>query len=271
MMQDAQRTSEETSSLIAPPGDWCRLHHGDSRHMDAIPDNSCALVFTSPPYNVGKAYTDNLFLADYMQLLEDVFAQCYQKLIHGGRMVVNIANVGRKPYVPLTSYVHGTLRSLGLIGMAEIIWEKGKTGGGCAWGSWASAKSPVMRDAHEYLLVYAKGSPSRPDKGESTIGRDEFLLATSSIWRIAPASAKCIGHPAPFPVALAERVISLYSYAGDVVMDPFMGSGTVALAAQNHNRLFAGFDQEIAYVELATKRLAQAQAEKINPKVKKRK
>ena len=141
--------------------------------------------------------------------------------------------------------------------MGEIIWRKGKGQRQRAWGSWQSAKSPRC-DIHEYLLVFAKQAYSRPDRGESDIGRDEVMEATLSVWEIAPESAKRVGHPAPFPEALAERVIRLFSYVGDVVLDPFAGSGTTCVAALRNGRRYAGYEIDAAYCALAEQRLAQA-------------
>jgi DNA modification methylase len=128
--------------------------------------------------------------------------------------------------------------------------------GSCAWGSWQSAKAPRLRDIHEYLLVFMKESFSRPDKGQSDISKEEFMAATLSVWEIRPESAKKIGHPAPFPVELATRVIQLYSYVGDVVLDPFNGSGTTCLAALMNGRHYVGYDIEEDYCRLAEDRIA---------------
>jgi site-specific DNA-methyltransferase (adenine-specific) len=119
-----------------------------------------------------------------------------------------------------------------------------------------SAKSPRLRDLHEYLLVFAKQAFSRPDKGQSDISREDFMDATLSVWNIAPESAKRIGHPAPFPVALARRVIQLYSYVDDVVLDPFAGSGTTCVAAASTGRHYVGYELSPDYCALARKRIA---------------
>jgi site-specific DNA-methyltransferase (adenine-specific) len=119
-----------------------------------------------------------------------------------------------------------------------------------------SARSPRLRDVHEYLLVFAKGEYARPDRGESDIEREAFMEATLSVWDILPVSAKRIGHPAPFPEELADRVIRLYSYVGDVVLDPFAGSGTTCVAATKARRHFVGYDIEPAFIQLAQSRLA---------------
>lgn len=257
----AQESAPRAPDVVVPsPEGWAdRIYCASAADMSAIPDNGVALAFTSPPYNVGKEYDDDLDLDAYLGLIRDVASEVYRVLRPGGRYVVNIANLGRKPYIPLHALYYALHGEAGFLPMGEIIWRKGKgASGNCAWGSWQSAKSPRLRDIHEYLLVFAKQSYSRPDRGESDIGRDEFMDATLSVWEIAPESAKRVGHPAPFPEALAARVIRLYSYVGDVVLDPFAGSGTTCVAALRNGRRYAGFEIDAGYCALAEKRLAQA-------------
>jgi DNA modification methylase len=233
-----------------------RLYCQSAAAMTPIPDNSVGLAFTSPPYNVGKDYDDDMSLESYLALIGQVAREVYRVLCPGGRYVVNIANLGRKPYIPLHAYFYEIHQEVGFLPMGEIIWRKAKgASGNCAWGSWQSAKAPRLRDLHEYLLVFTKEKFARPDKGESDITRDEFMAATLSIWEINAESAKRVGHPAPFPVALAERVIRLYSYVGDVVLDPFMGSGTTAVAAVQNQRHYVGFDISAEYCTLAEERI----------------
>jgi site-specific DNA-methyltransferase (adenine-specific) len=225
--------------------------------MFHIPDKSVGLAFTSPPYNVGKDYEDDINMSDYLALIGRVAAEIYRVLMPGGRYVVNIANLGRKPYIPLHSMFYVIHQEVGFFPMGEIIWQKGKgASGSCAWGSWMSAKAPRLRDIHEYLLVFAKESFSRPDKGISDVSRDEFLDATLSIWNIPPESARRVGHPAPFPVTLASRVIHLFSYEGDVVLDPFAGSGTTCVAASTSSRHYVGYEIAEEYCDLARERIA---------------
>ena len=242
----------------APLASWAdRIYGQSSTAMTMVPDNSVGLAFTSPPYNVGKEYDEDLSFDAYLQLIEEVAREVYRVLVPGGRFVVNIANLGRKPYIPLHAHFYRVHMAAGFLPMGEIIWQKAKgASGNCAWGSWQSAKAPRLRDIHEYLLVFAKGSFSRPDRGESDIGRDEFMAATLSIWDIPPESAKRVGHPAPFPVELAERVIHLYSYTGDVVLDPFASSGTTCVAAASHGRHWVGFEIDPEYCARATARVA---------------
>lgn len=248
----------EPVNLTVPPlTDWAdKLYCLSSENMP-IPDNSIALAFTSPPYNVGKDYDENITLDDYLGLIQRVGKEVYRTLRPGGRYVINIANLGRKPYIPMHSHFYRVHTEVGFLPMGEIIWQKGKgASGNCAWGSWKSAKSPRLRDLHEYLIVLAKESFSRPDKGESDIGGEEFMESTLSIWQIPPESAKKVGHPAPFPVELAARVIKLYSYVEDVVLDPFVGSGTTCVAAKLLKRHYVGVDIAPEYCELSEKRLS---------------
>jgi site-specific DNA-methyltransferase (adenine-specific) len=255
-----------TEAVEVASGDrnWAdQIYCSSSEAMTELPDNSIALAFTSPPYNVGKDYDDNMGLDEYLALIERVARDVYRVLIPGGRYIVNIANLGRKPYIPLHSFFYSVHIQQGFLPMGEIIWQKAKgASGNCAWGSWQSAKSPRLRDIHEYLLVFAKQSFSRPDKGISDIQADEFMAATLSIWEIPPESAKRVGHPAPFPVELAARVIKLYSYVDDVVLDPFMGSGTTCVAAKKMDRRYVGYDISSDYCAIAQKRLAGTTVEK---------
>ena len=240
-----------------PLAEWAdQLYCQSAESMSAIPDNSVGLAFTSPPYNVGKSYDDDMSMEAYLGLIETVGREVYRVLKPGGRYVINIANLGRKPYVPLHAYYYERHGRIGFLPMGEIIWQKGKgASGSCAWGSWRSAKAPRLRDLHEYLLVFAKEAFSRPDKGESTLERDEFMRGTLSIWEIPPASARKIGHPAPFPVELATRVIRLFSYLGDVILDPFAGSGTTCVAAQQEQRHYVGYELSADYCALAKERV----------------
>ena len=262
-------TETPTEPVIEPvieiaPDHWAdQLYLTSATNMAQIPDQSVALAFTSPPYNVGKDYDDNMSLENYLALIRQVAQQVYRVLQPGGRFVVNIANLGRKPYIPLHAYFYGIHMEAGFLPMGEIIWRKGKgANGSCAWGSWRSARAPRLRDVHEYLLVFTKEDYRRPERGESDIERDEFMEATLSVWDILPESAKRVGHPAPFPVELAARVIQLYSYVGDVVLDPFLGSGTTAVAAVKHGRRYVGYEIDANYFQLAQKRIAEAHTAK---------
>lgn len=235
-----------------------------SEKMDELPDNSVHLMVTSPPYNVSKEYDEDLTLEEYRNLLKDVFKEVHRVLVVGGRACVNIANVGRKPYIPLHGYIIQDMNDIGFLMRGEIIWDKSASSGtSTAWGSWKSATNPTLRDVHEYLLIFSKDSYSRKKLDrESTISRDEFLEFTKSIWTFPTESAKRVGHPAPFPIELPYRLIQLYTFEKDVVLDPFIGSGTTAVASLRTKRYFVGYDNKKEYVEMANKRI-KAEMERI--------
>lgn len=228
--------------------------------MEELPDNSIHLVVTSPPYNVGKEYDKNLTLSEYREFLRNVWKETYRVLVPGGRICINIANLGRKPYIPLHSFIIEDMLSIGFLMRGEIIWNKSSSAGSStAWGSWLSAKNPTLRDVHEYILVFSKDTFRRetPEKRESTISREEFLEFTKSVWTFPAVSAKKIGHPAPFPVELPYRCIQLFTFKGEVVLDPFMGSGQTAIAAIKTDRYYVGYEIDENYVKLAEKRIGE--------------
>jgi site-specific DNA-methyltransferase (adenine-specific) len=232
---------------------------GSSENMRDIPDNSLHLMVTSPPYNVTKEYDEDLSLKEYLNLLQIVFSETYRVLVDGGRACVNVANLGRRPYLPLSDYISHIMMGIGFQMRGEIIWNKGAGAGvSMAWGSWQSASNPVLRDVHEYILVFSKGSFSRTksENSENTITKEQFMEWTKSLWTMNPESAKKVGHPAPFPIELPYRLIQLYTFKGDVILDPFMGSGTTAIAALKAERKYIGYDNDPEYIKLAEKRIA---------------
>ena len=237
-----------------------RVFHKSSENMSELPDNSVHLMVTSPPYNVGKDYEDDLSLQDYRSLLKRVMAETYRVLVPGGRACINIANVGRKPYIPLNYMIGIDTVGIGFHMRGEVIWNKSASAGAsCAWGSWRSAANPVLRDVHEYIMIFCKEDFSRGDStgGEATIGRDEFLEFTKSIWTMPTESAKKARHPAPFPVELPRRLIQLYTFKGEVVLDPFMGSGTTAVAAVMSNRKWVGYEISKDYIGIVHQRVRE--------------
>ena len=255
-----------------------RIVVGDSRHMRDVADNSVALVVTSPPYFAGKAYEEALgegsipaTYLDYLEMLRDVFAECVRVLEPGGRIAVNVANLGRRPYRSLAADVTTILQDdLRLLLRGEVVWVKQRgASGSCAWGSFQRPGNPVLRDVSERVVVAAKGRFDRAVPAAkrarlglpsvSSISRDEFMEATLDVWELPAESASRVGHPAPFPVALPERLIHLYTYVGDVVLDPFMGSGSTAVAAVRTGRHYIGYDTDPDYVDAATARARAAQ------------
>lgn len=248
-----------TSDNLFPPEYENSIILSSSENMKEIPDNSLHLMITSPPYNVTKEYDKDLSLREYLQLLKNVFSETYRVLVYGGRACINVANLGRKPYIPLSDHISHIMIEIGYLMRGEIIWHKGVGAGiSMAWGSWQSAANPILRDTHEYIMVFSKGSFSRkkPEDKENTITKEQFMEWTKSVWTMNPESAKKVGHPAPFPIELPYRLIQLYSYKGDIVLDPFMGSGSTAIAALKSERKYVGYDIDPEYVKLAEARVA---------------
>jgi site-specific DNA-methyltransferase (adenine-specific) len=234
-----------------------RLFLKSSEDMGELPDHSIHLMVTSPPYNVSKEYDQDLTLDEYRDLLRQVFRETYRVLVTGGRACVNIANLGRKPYLPLHACVIEDMLEIGFLMRGEIIWNKASSASpSTAWGSWLSASNPVLRDVHEYILVFSKDSFSRSrHERESTIIKDDFLTWTKSVWDFPAVSARQVGHPAPFPEELPRRLIELYTFLDDVVLDPFCGSGTTCLAALKAKRYHIGYEINPEYLRLAKERL----------------
>jgi DNA modification methylase len=252
---------------------------GDARHMDAVADGSVALVVTSPPYFAGKQYEEELeregvpsSYLEYLELLTEVFAECVRKLEPGGRIAVNVANLGRKPYRSLSADVIRILEhDLGLLLRGELVWQKGEgASSSCAWGSFRSPMNPVLRDVTERVVIASKGrfdralsAAQRAKDGlphEATVSADDFMSLTLDVWSIQPESARRVGHPAPFPVELPEQLVRLYTFADDLVLDPFMGSGSTLLAAGRLGRRYVGYDLDPDYVDLARTRVNDALA-----------
>lgn len=247
----------------------------DARSMNALPDASVALVVTSPPYFAGKQYEQDLEHAaipssylEYLDMLRSVFKECVRVLEPGGRIAVNVANLGRKPFRSLAADVIAILQDdLGLLLRGEIVWQKAEgSSGSCAWGSYKKAVNPVLRDVTERVVVASKGrfdravdSTARQQRGlphKSTIMTDDFLNLTLDLWQIPTESAKRVGHPAPFPAELPEKLIELYTYEGDLVLDPFVGSGSTLVAASRLKRRYVGYDLDASYLEIAKQRVS---------------
>jgi DNA modification methylase len=260
-------------STVNPAGDVDVIYASSATEMTAVASDSVALVVTSPPYFAGKAYEESLgtngvpgSYFEYLQLLRDVFSECKRVLEPGGRIAINVANLGRRPYRSLAGDVTTILGDLGLLLRGEVVWWKGRAAGGsCAWGTFQRPHNPVLRDVTERVVIASKGRFDRAldpktrlaldHPSVATISKEEFMEATTDLWEIAPESATRVGHPAPFPVELPRRLIDLYTYQGDVVLDPFMGSGTTAIAAIKTGRHYLGFDTDEDYVLRAKERI----------------
>jgi len=269
------------ADIINPPVVRDQIFVGNAAEMTRaqVEDASVALVVTSPPYFAGKEYEEALGQGhvpatyfEYLSMLESVFATCVEKLEPGGRIAINVANLGRRPYRSLSSDVITMMQDLGLLLRGEIIWQKAHgASGSCAWGSFQSPTNPVFRDLTERVVVASKGRFGRAKSlrerrrdpeltSEISLFKDEFMEATTDLWEIPPEMATRVGHPAPFPVELPQRLIELYTFREDLVLDPFMGSGTTAVAAIRTSRSYVGFDTEEEYVKAALQRCADERA-----------
>lgn len=233
-----------------------------SEKMEELPDSSIHLMVTSPPYNVGKEYDEDFTLQEYTAFLKHVWEEVYRVLVPGGRACVNVANLGRKPYIPLHIFITRDMIDLGFLMRGEIIWNKSSSASpSTAWGSWLSASNPTLRDIHEYILVFSKGTFKRTCSKDrkTTISKEEFLENTRSVWTFPAVSARQVGHPAPFPVELPYRCIQLYTFEDEIVLDPFMGSGQTALAAVKTGRHYVGYEIDESYVQSAETRIKDFQ------------
>ncbi len=260
-MKNSGGSGEYAENPILPEN-LNRVFCADASSMSHLPDESVHLMVTSPPYNVGKNYDEDLTLDEYRRMLKAVFAETRRVLVRGGRAVINVANLGRKPYIPLHSFIIEDMQALGFLMRGEILWNKGSSASpSTAWGTWMRAENPVLRDIHEYILVFCKGDFTRPNpqKRKSTITREEFLEFTKSVWKFGAERATKVGHPAPFPIELPHRVIQLYTFAGDTVLDPFAGGGATCLAALRGERNYVAYDIKPEYCDLAQRRIKQFQ------------
>jgi DNA modification methylase len=261
-LYDSQLQGQPVDYIENPiPADFLdKIFCHSAETMTELPDCSVHLMVTSPPYNVGKEYDEDLSLDDYLAFLQRVWKETWRVLVPGGRMCINVANLGRKPYIPLHAFITEQAIQLGFLMRGEVIWNKAASASpSTAWGSWKSASNPILRDVHEYILVFCKQTFKRqnPSSRLSTITRDEFLEYNKSIWNFPAESARKVGHPAPFPVELPRRLIQLYTFENEIVLDPFMGSGQTALAVARSKRHFVGYEVDPNYVELANRRMKE--------------
>jgi len=245
--------------IALAPDQLNRIYCASAQKMSELPDGCIHLMVTSPPYNAGKDYDEDLSLDEYLSFLRSIWAETLRVLVPGGRACINVANLGRKPYLPLNKYITTDMLGLGFSMRGEVIWDKGASAAAStAWGSWKSASNPTLRDVHEYILVFSKGDFKRKPLADrqSTISRDEFLEYTKSVWSFPAESARKVGHPAPFPVELPYRLIQLYTFSDEVVLDPFMGSGQTAIAALKVGRKYVGYELNPDYIKLAESRIS---------------
>lgn len=240
--------SEDEDYIWWRVGDLVTIYNKDARDLSIIPSASVHLIITSPPYNVGTQYNshnDEMPLSDYLKFLDAAWKESYRILVPGGRICVNVpAGTGRSPYLPIAEYVRaGIEKWFSLRGI--IVWDKGTSGGRTTWGSYRLPSNPTIRDTTERIIIAHKGEPGQRLEIPSGIKRKDkkgvyspfledgelFRELTQDHWQVSPESKARVKHPAPFPVAIPERLIRLYAYPGATVMDIFAGSGTTGVAS----------------------------------------
>ncbi|MBL7222876.1 MAG: site-specific DNA-methyltransferase [Candidatus Brocadiae bacterium] len=240
--------------------------------LAAVPRQSVHLIITSPPYNLDKDYeehSDDLEDRAYLAWMKKVWRAAIKTLVPGGRLCINIGE-NKRQYIsnPTYSAFIQQLVSLKMLYRGTIIWNKHSAAKHCAWGSWKSPSNPHLVPRHEYILAFSKGQWKLDgDKADSDISDKEFMSCTRSVWVFGTESKKRVGHPAPFPETLPERLIKFYSYRGHTVLDPFGGSGTVAVVAARLGRHFIHGDNSPQYCELARKRLTEAHGLFLDPRI----
>jgi site-specific DNA-methyltransferase (adenine-specific) len=230
------------------------IHIGDSRHMDDVKDETVTLIITSPPYCVEKEYERGMTFDTWIELMRDVMKECDRVLKDGGRACINVASTGRNPYIPLFNHVINLATDVKWWMRGVVLWIKRVAKESTAWGTFKSPKNPILRDNHEFILVFNKGKECIDD-GKSGILREEFLEFTKAEWYFSPARATAIGHPAPFPDELPRRCMLLWSNIGDVVLDPFLGSGTTAKVARALERKAIGYELNPEYAPIIKERI----------------
>lgn len=240
--------------------DGIRLINNDILKTTTIPNNYIDLIVTSPPYNLDidyASYNDGLEYKDYLQLCGNWFKRLFDLTKSDGRFCLNIPlDKSKGGYQSVGADLTIMAKKAGWKYKTSIIWNEGNISKGSAWGSWLSASAPHIIAPVELIVVFYKESWKKTSGSRiSTITPEEFKEWTRGVWTFKGESKRKIGHPAPFPVELPYRCIKLLSYEGDVVLDPFMGSGSTMVAAQLTNRKGIGVDIEPNYCEIAKKRI----------------
>tara|TARA_B100000029_G_scaffold466006_1_gene501103 strand:+ start:780 stop:1694 length:915 start_codon:yes stop_codon:yes gene_type:complete len=236
---------------------------GDSlKILKKLPDNCIDIIVTSPPYNFGLDYSghvDTDVWKNYFDTLFQIFDECIRVVKYGGRIVVNVQPLF-SDYIPSHHIISNFFFNKGLIWKGEVLWEKNNYN--CkytAWGSWKSPSSPYLKYTWEFLEIFCKGNLKKSgNKEDIDISDEEFKSWVNAKWALAPQSNMSkYGHPAMFPVKLVERVLKLFSYKNDIVLDPFNGAGTTTLVAHQLKRRYLGIDISKDYCKTAKTRIKE--------------
>lgn len=223
--------------------------------MDDVDDQSVALHVFSPPYGVDKPYELGMTFDGWKALVTDVMKECDRTMMHGGRTCINVASTGREPNIPLATHVINIAFSIGWEMRGTVIWFKKVARESTAWGSWMSPTNPSFRDNCEFILVFNRAGEWSLPPGDSGITREEFIEFSRSEWFFSPDHAKEIGHPAPFPDELPRRCILFLTRKGDIVLDPFGGSGTTFKVARALGRIPVTYEINQEYIDVIKRRI----------------
>lgn len=239
-------------------GSGIELIHGDClEEMKHIPDGSVDCIITSPPYNVGikyNSYFDKIGYCDYIKFIEIFIYNCIHKLSPDGRVCINIGDAKNGSISTHSDFIQ-ILKKYGLIPITTIVWNKNTTSNRCAWGSYLSAKSPSFPRGYEFILIFGK-TKSKLSNGTSTITKEEWKEYSNGLWTFAPENKqKEIGHPAMFPIELPTRLIKMLTYKDDIILDPFSGSMTTAIAAINTGRKCICIEKDDKYFKIGSERV----------------
>ena len=251
----------EIDAVLSDESDGCVIHDDCLGGMNAMSNGSAHLVVTSPPYNIGQPYDehgDKVRPDKYEELLRGFITSSKRILCDGGRLCINVGENKRSENggsMPTYCAIASICSSVGLLYRGTLIWSKTHAANRCAWGSWLSPSNPHIVPTHEYVVIYSKASLGRPDReGHGDCSAVEFKAWTNSIWEIRPETGMSKKHPCPFPVELPRRLIKLYTWPRDVVVDPFCGIGTTGVACHEEGRRFIGIELSEKYCELARER-----------------
>ena len=237
--------------------------HDDFIRTSLIADSSIDLIVTSPPYNVNihyGAYDDEIDYDTYLQFTQDWLSRAFALMRQSGRLCLNMPlDKNKNGQQSVCADITTIAKKIGWKYHSTIIWNEGNISRRTAWGSWRSASAPYVIAPVEVIAIFYKDQWKKTHKGISDIERDEFIQWTNGVWTFNGESKKRIGHPAPFPLELPKRCIKLFSYVNDVILDPFLGSGTTLVTAEQLKRRAIGVDVSEEYCRLAVKRLAAEQ------------
>ena len=239
--------------------DTLKIYHHDILTIRSIPNDYIDLIVTSPPYNVDINYNshdDKMTYEDYLKFTGDWLEKCYRLSKSDGRLCLNVPlDKNKGGQQSICADITTIAKKTGWKYQSTIIWNEQNISRRTAWGSWLSASAPYVIAPVEVLIILYKETWKKKSKGESDITRDEFLEWTNGVWNFSGESKKKIGHPAPFPVELPKRCIKLFSYIDDIILDPFLGSGSTLIACSKTQRQGIGIDIDEAYCKLAKQRI----------------